>query len=130
MNDFPRRQPDRSISARRAEVPPLALLGRLLSALHKVDVTERSGALVPAGPVRHEVPRTAADCPRVPGYPVPDALSPHASRYAATMRRVSLATGTTGLGEYWQQPGVFAVAPDGSGRFWQGLGFTPAGGAR
>ena len=124
MSDFPQRQPDRSIKARPADTFSPELLARVIRGLCGPGELARV-----IGPARCEVPRTADELPRVPGYPKPDPMDPHASRYAATMRRVSAATGTTGLGDYWQQPGVFTVAGDGSGCFWQGPGFTTTGGA-
>ena len=82
MSDFPRRTPDRSIKARPMDTFSPELLARVISGLCGPMNSPESPT-----PARIEVPRTADELPRVPGYPKPNALDPHASRYAATMRQ-------------------------------------------
>jgi len=105
------RTPDRSIKARPAGALSPDLLSRVHASLCRAEAPAAPGALVPAGPPRHEVPRTAADALRLLGgvtYPDPDGFSRHFAAYAAVMRGVDRITGTTGLG-HWQAPAVFTA---------------------
>lgn len=84
-----------------------------LTGLAAEPVTE-GGAIVPAQPPAHERPRTAADLERlaltVP-YPRVDGYCQRPDKYAATMRAWERLTGTTGLGDFWQQTVFTAPAP-------------------
>ena len=108
------RTPDRSIKARTAEALSPDLLSRVHASLCRPEAAAAPGALVPAGPPRHEVPRTAADAFRLlagtaGAYPVPDGYSLQRDRYAPLMRAPDLITGTPGLGQYWQAPVAFTA---------------------